>query len=354
MPDESLTMRATVIAGQRYADDYAVIWRGMWIGRILRGAGAPHGTPPWSWSCHLPGRPQGNDDRGNAVDLDDAKQQFKAAWARIRAGLSEADIAGGSPDCRDQRRGAREIRPEVQSLSFSRVGTMQDRYAGDVGDYVKFALLRHLGPGRRWGIAWYLHPDTKDGGHTKYLREPERWRELDHKLFDLLSAIEQRQRSVAALQVASIITANFSNDRLDCSAVDIRERDIWRSKWFAEVLRKLSACDLVFADPDNGLVDDRQDRRRRAVFCKQIPLAEAKALAVGRTAVIYHHNTRRKGGHLAEIGHWMEQLGTGTIAVRANAYTCRTFFILNPDHEIRNRAISFCHRWKEHLVSFVG
>ncbi len=78
MPDESLTMRATVIAGQRYADDYAVIWRGMWIGRILRGAGAPHGTPPWSWSCHLPGRPQGNDDRGNAVDLDDAKQQFKA------------------------------------------------------------------------------------------------------------------------------------------------------------------------------------------------------------------------------------------------------------------------------------
>jgi hypothetical protein len=36
---------------------------------------------------------------------------------------------------------------------------MQDRYAGDVGDYVKFALLRHLCPGRRLGIAWYLHPD---------------------------------------------------------------------------------------------------------------------------------------------------------------------------------------------------
>jgi hypothetical protein len=56
MPDESLTMRATVIAGQRYADDYAVIWRGMWIGRILRGAGAPHGTPPWSWSCQAAGQ----------------------------------------------------------------------------------------------------------------------------------------------------------------------------------------------------------------------------------------------------------------------------------------------------------
>ena len=231
---------------------------------------------------------------------------------------------------------------------------MQDRYAGDVGDYVKFALLRHLSPGRRLGIAWYLHPNTKDGGHTKYLREPERWRCLDHDLFDLLSKIEQRERSVEALQTASIIRAIFSGDRLDCSAAAIPERDAWQCKWFAEVLGNLAACDLVFADPDNGLVDDRIDRRRRAVFCKQIPLAEAKALASGRTAVIYHHNTRRKGGHLAEIEHWMGQLGTGTVAVRANAYTCRTFFILNPDEEIRNRAISFCRRWKDHAVSFIG
>jgi hypothetical protein len=46
MPDpETLTLRATVIAAQRYADDFEVIWRGMPIGRIMRGAGAPHGTP---------------------------------------------------------------------------------------------------------------------------------------------------------------------------------------------------------------------------------------------------------------------------------------------------------------------
>jgi hypothetical protein len=61
---ETLTLRASAIAGQRYADDYAVMWRGMSVGRILLGNGAPHDRPSWSWSCHLPGRPQGGDDRG--------------------------------------------------------------------------------------------------------------------------------------------------------------------------------------------------------------------------------------------------------------------------------------------------
>ena len=59
----------------------------------MRGAGAPHDKPQWSWSCHLHGRPQGSDDRGAGVDLDDAKAKFKEAWARIRAGLTDDDIA---------------------------------------------------------------------------------------------------------------------------------------------------------------------------------------------------------------------------------------------------------------------
>ena len=90
---ETLTLRATAIAGQRYADDFAIRWRGLPIGRIFLGVGAPHDRPQWSWSCHLPGRPQASDERGTGIDLDDCKRQFNAAWARIRAGLSEVEIA---------------------------------------------------------------------------------------------------------------------------------------------------------------------------------------------------------------------------------------------------------------------
>ena len=90
---ETLTLRATAIAGQRYADDYAVIWRGMSVGRILLGSGAPHDRPQWIWSCHVHGRPQGSDDRGTGADLDDCKLKFRKAWARIRASLTDQDIA---------------------------------------------------------------------------------------------------------------------------------------------------------------------------------------------------------------------------------------------------------------------
>ena len=90
---ETLTLRATAIAGERVADDYAVMWRGMLVGRIRLGNGAAHDQPQWVWSCHVHGRPQGSDDRGSAGDLIDAKAKFKEAWARIRAGLTDQDIA---------------------------------------------------------------------------------------------------------------------------------------------------------------------------------------------------------------------------------------------------------------------
>jgi hypothetical protein len=86
---ETLTLRVTAIVGERCPDDYAVMWRGMSVGRIRLGNGAPQ----WVWSCHVHGLPQGGDDRGNGVDLVDAKARFKKAWTRIRASLTDQDIA---------------------------------------------------------------------------------------------------------------------------------------------------------------------------------------------------------------------------------------------------------------------
>ncbi len=112
----------------------------------------------------------------------------------------------------------------------------------------------------------------------------------------------------------------------------------------------LRAADIVFADPDNGLVDSNPLRRSRKPFGKQMPLSEARALADGRTAIVYHHNTRRPGGHEAEVNHWVEQLGEGPMAIRVTVYSCRTFFVLNPTREIAHRVATFCKRWANHGV----
>jgi hypothetical protein len=42
---ETITLRVTVIGGQRYADDYTVIWRGLSIGRIMKASGVPSHIP---------------------------------------------------------------------------------------------------------------------------------------------------------------------------------------------------------------------------------------------------------------------------------------------------------------------
>lgn len=230
---------------------------------------------------------------------------------------------------------------------------MQDRYAGDVGDYVKLALLRALSPGIRLGVAWYLYPNeihNDDGRHTAYLQSPSRWRSLDPALFDHLHGLVQGARSVASLSVPEVLDATFANETLDHGALRPATRSEARSMWFSRVKDQLRECELVFADPDNGLTDDRADRRKRGKFGKQLPLHEALELAQNRSAVIYHHNSRFKGGHDREVDHWRSLLGSDTIAVRANAYSCRTFFIANPTSVLAERAARFCALWSAHKV----
>jgi hypothetical protein len=89
--DETIALRVTEIGGQRYADDFTVIWRGMSIGRIMRAPGVPPHVPQWRWTSNVPGKPGGGS--GSGSDLDDCKAQFRAAWATIHAGLTDADIA---------------------------------------------------------------------------------------------------------------------------------------------------------------------------------------------------------------------------------------------------------------------
>jgi hypothetical protein len=92
MPDdETIALRVTVIGGHRYADDFTVIWRELPIGRIMRAPGLPPHVAQWRWTCNVYGKPGGGS--GSGVDLDDCKAQFREAWASIRAGLNEADIA---------------------------------------------------------------------------------------------------------------------------------------------------------------------------------------------------------------------------------------------------------------------
>ena len=218
---------------------------------------------------------------------------------------------------------------------------MQDRYVGDIGDFVKYSLLNCLADGQRLGVAWYLYPDeghNADGKHVDYLTAPDEWRGRDPWVFDRLrTLVEQGRRSVADVANSGCLkSATFFDESLVCEDAKYRTRASWRAEWFRRALAKLENCDLVFADPDNGLLADARFRMHNRKDWKSIPEAEARRLARDRTSVIYHHNTRRKGGHAAEILYWMELLGAG-FAVRSRYFSARTFFVVNPrKHMLEN------------------
>lgn len=125
---------------------------------------------------------------------------------------------------------------------------MRDQYAGDLSDFLKFALLRGLaGEGRRLGVAWYFlpgHDGRRDGQHREYCLDP-RWPALDEPLHAALAGL--REHSVAALEGLPIWPAGTRFHRAPVPSSRSR------APWAAGVRQSLEGCDLVFLDPDNGL-----------------------------------------------------------------------------------------------------
>lgn len=230
---------------------------------------------------------------------------------------------------------------------------MQNRYTADIGDFAKYGLLRALDEGQALGIAWYLFPDeihNKDGGQVAYLQNSREWRALDAELFDRLkSIVDSGQRDIGQIETSGLFGSCAFSSRLLFFEGDKGTWAKQRASWFRDVLSELKDCTVVFADPDNGLCEDRDFEIADRRAWKKLPLSEAQVLAAGRTGVFYHHNTRWPGGHAKEIQHWLRLLGKGAIAMYWRRVSNRTFFIANPTEEILLRAQEFAVKWSPHF-----
>jgi hypothetical protein len=188
------------------------------------------------------------------------------------------------------------------SKSSSQESSMQDRYVGDVGDFAKYGLLRHLTSNKelRLGVVWCLYDDethNADGRHTGYLLRPE-FRCLDPKLHDSLGhLVKNGRRSVRHVAKGNIFQSNtifFDNlaappprNRTSRTA-----RTAYRNDWVSAALAKTSLCDVVFFDPDNGLetssVERGTPKAGKYVFWNEL----APFWQRGQSLVIYHHLNR--------------------------------------------------------------
>lgn len=147
---------------------------------------------------------------------------------------------------------------------------MQNRYSGDVGDFGKFGLLRHLMDGSTYvlGINWYLFPDeghNDDGKFVHYLSKSnyERCDTDIHK--KLKSVIKTNRRSVKKLENADLFDQetiffsdiiNFHPQCLSNTKEHKEGRLRLRNEWCDRAIKKLSNANALFLDPDNGLEID--------------------------------------------------------------------------------------------------
>ena len=235
---------------------------------------------------------------------------------------------------------------------------MQNRYVGDIGDYVKLAILRALSGNHRLGIAWWLYPDEAhngDGRHITYLDKPAQWRDFDPELFHiLLKIVRDNKRSIAALEKALPPNTLFAGEEIPVTNVTAHLRPQARRSWLSRVQSTLKEADLVFLDPDNGLAPKsfapgQRTSGKSVLFSELVELTQP-----GRCLIVYHHQTRMAGGHIAEINYWAERLrasGFRTVdALRADPYSPRAFFLLNAPTEIRKRAEGIEGTWKGRIT----
>jgi hypothetical protein len=179
---------------------------------------------------------------------------------------------------------------------------MQDRYVGDIGDFGKYALLKALaGNELRLGVHWYLNAAEEantDGKFTDY----HHLRQCDTSLFDALQDLVQRgRRSVAEIERAMILPANTLFYSSPLSSRDRWDRATRRVAWNARALAVLEGADLIFMDPDNGLTHRPASLMGTAGAKYVSPEEVGPYFRRGNSLIIYHHQTREKGGLAATI-----------------------------------------------------
>lgn len=173
---------------------------------------------------------------------------------------------------------------------------MQDRYAGDIGDFSKLGLLRRLrNKGFSIGINWYAVPNedhNDDGKHTKYLNSDD-FKVCDEHLWQKLGQIiASKERRISLLTVDDILETTHFTERLDFSGMDRSERDSFRHDWHQKALSQLTGADIVFVDPDNGLIVDSAmgtKRENKYVFPEEL----CDYYNNGSSVIYYQHKGRK-------------------------------------------------------------
>ncbi|MCR4598141.1 MAG: hypothetical protein K5678_03810 [Acetatifactor sp.] len=172
---------------------------------------------------------------------------------------------------------------------------MKNQYVGDVGDFGKYALLRAFCKASvKVGVNWYLteNDGSNDGKFTSYLNDESMLYRCP-EVFQVLSPIaDEADKSVNDIERSGILpNAIFYGAMLKPEGTPT-ERVNARTEWFAESEKVLGGADLIFMDPDNGLLE-KGDASALGAEKYVLPDEVEAYFKAGHDVVYYCHKGRR-------------------------------------------------------------
>ena len=111
-------------------------------------------------------------------------------------------------------------------------------------------------------------------------------------MFDTLAQIVgSDQRKVTALENPTILSSVYYSEVLDFYRSTKPERDVIRTTWHQNALAELKERDLIFVDPDNGvIVPSAEDGPKSNKYV--LPSELADYYRQGSSVVYYQHKAR--------------------------------------------------------------
>lgn len=175
---------------------------------------------------------------------------------------------------------------------------MKNQYVGDIGDYGKYALLRtFIDAGIKVGVNWYLTEDdsSMDGKFTEYLKNGN-LRHYQPEIFDCLSDIAfDTAKTVQDVENSGILCGASFYSALLKPVGKPAERVEIRKEWFRDSVSALANADLIFMDPDNGLLETG-DASKPGAEKYILPEEVEEYFRSGKNVVYYCHKGRRSLG----------------------------------------------------------
>ncbi|MGP8186525.1 MAG: hypothetical protein ACLQHF_18220 [Terracidiphilus sp.] len=221
---------------------------------------------------------------------------------------------------------------------------MKEQYVGDIGDFGKVLLLKHLAAcGFRVGVNWVLTPNDNrtDGKHRDYVKYKGKdcLRCCDRDIYEAILPLANREKEERAITDLEALIRRFAPSAVFFN--EVFESGVDRTGPDRKARSRLvpELCDLVFFDPDNGIGGEDGISPKHIYYSELDEYWEG-----GQSILVYHHLNREKkseeekSSHQSQIEQVTENLSnklknSKVLSYRMRRGTARAYFLcLQPGH----------------------